>query len=111
MIIPKPICPEDMANFLYVLGFLGLCMYGYTAVSYNQILNLLKFWPTLTAVATAELKVKNGLDKRRWTDFCLKQLWIIGIVGDSNSHKKIKTSPQIRSIFGGTQICMCISKN
>ena len=58
MIIPRPICPEDMANFLYILGFLGLCMYGYTTVSYNQILNLLKFWPTLTAVATAELKGK-----------------------------------------------------
>ena len=30
---------------------------------------------------------------------------------DSNPNKKIKTSPQIRSIFGSTQICMCISKN
>ena len=30
---------------------------------------------------------------------------------DSNPHKKLKTSPQIRAIFGGTQICMCISKN
>ena len=65
IIIPKPIYSEDMANFLYVLGFLGLCMYGYTTVSYNQILNLLKFRPTLTAEATAELKVKNVLDKRR----------------------------------------------
>ena len=34
---------------------------------------------------------------------------------DSNSDKKIQTRPQIRSIFGGTKICMCtcisISKN
>ena len=43
MIIPKPICSEDRANFLYDLGFLGLCMYGYTTVSYNQILDHLKF--------------------------------------------------------------------
>ena len=69
MIIPKPICSEDMANF--DLGFLSLWMYGYAAVSYNQILNHLKFWLTLTAVATAVLKVQNVLDKRRWTDFCL----------------------------------------
>ena len=30
---------------------------------------------------------------------------------DKNPHKKIKTNPQIRLIFWGTQICMCISKN
>ena len=40
-------------------------MYGYASVSYNQNLNHLKFWPTLTAVATAVLKVKIVLDKRK----------------------------------------------
>ena len=49
-------------------------MYGYATVSYNQILNHLKFSLILTAVATAVLKVKIVLDKRRLTDFCLKQL-------------------------------------
>ena len=29
---------------------------------------------------------------------------------DSNPHKKIKTSPQIRSLFEGKQTCRCISK-
>ena len=82
MIIRKPICSEDMANFLYDLGFLGPWMYGYATVSYYQILDHLKFWPALTAVTTAVLKVKIVLNKRRWAYFCLKQLWIIGIVGD-----------------------------
>ena len=59
MIIPKPIYSEDMANFLYDLGFLALWMYGYATVSYNQILNHLKLRPSLNAVATAVLKVKN----------------------------------------------------
>ena len=75
-------CYEDMANFLYDLSFLGPWIYGYAPVSYNQILDHLKFWPALTAVATAVLKLKFVMCKRRWTDFCLKQLWIIGIVGD-----------------------------
>ena len=61
-------------------------MYGYVTVSYNQILDHLKFWPTntavTTAVTTAVLKLKIVLDKRKWTDFYLKQLWIIGIFGD-----------------------------
>ena len=65
MIISKAVCSGDMTNFLYDLGFLGLLMYGYATVSYNQNLNHLKFWPTLTAVATAALKVKNVLDKRK----------------------------------------------
>ena len=34
-------------------------MYGYAAVSYNQILDHLKFWPTHTAVTTAVLKGEN----------------------------------------------------
>ena len=75
-------CSEDMANFLYDLSFLGPWKYGYATVNYNQILVHFKFWPALTAVTTAVLKVKFVLGKRRWTDFCLKQIWIIGIVGD-----------------------------
>ena len=71
-----------MANFLYDLGFLDLWMYDYATVSFNQILNHLKLWPTLTVIATTVFKVKIVLDKRRWTDFYLKQLWIIGIIGD-----------------------------
>ena len=58
MIIRKPICSEDMANFLYDLDFLGPWMYGFATVSYNQISDHLKFWPILTAVTTAVLKVK-----------------------------------------------------
>ena len=69
-----------MANFLYDLGFLGHFMYDYATVSYNQTLDHLKFWPALSAITTALLKVKIVLGKR--TDFCLKQLWIIVIVGD-----------------------------
>ena len=57
-------------------------MYGYAAVSYNQILDHLKFWPAHTAVTTVVLKVKKILGNLRWTDFCLKQLWIVGIVAD-----------------------------
>ena len=82
MIIRKPIYSEDMAYFLYDLSFLGLWMYGYATFSFNQIFNHLKFWPAFTAVATTVLKVKIVLDKRRWTDFYLKQLWIICIVRD-----------------------------
>ena len=82
MIIPKQICSENLANFLHDLDFLGPWMYGYATVSYDQTLNHLKFWPALAAVTTAVLKVKINLDKRRWTDFCLKQLWIMGIGGD-----------------------------
>ena len=42
MIFRKSICSEDMANFLYDLVFLGLeCMTA--TVSYNQILDSLKF--------------------------------------------------------------------
>ena len=44
MFIRKTICPVHMANFLYDLGFLGRCMYGYATVSYNQILDHLKFF-------------------------------------------------------------------
>ena len=43
MIICKPICSEDMAKFLYDLSFLGPSMYGYATVSYDQILDHLKF--------------------------------------------------------------------
>ena len=82
MIIRQPICSEDMVNFLNDLGFLGPWVYGYATVIYNHILDYLKYWPALTAVTTAVLKVKNVLDKGRWTKFRLKQLWIIGIVGD-----------------------------
>ena len=57
MIILKPICSEDMANFLYDLDFLRPWMYGYATVSYDQILNHLNFWPALTVVTTAILKV------------------------------------------------------
>ena len=64
-----------------IWGFLGPLMYGYSTVSYNQTMDHLKFWPTITAVKTAELKVIIVLGKRRWTDFCLKQLSITGIVG------------------------------
>ena len=48
IIIHKQICPEDMANFLYDMGFLGPWIYRYATVSYNQILDHLKFWPVLT---------------------------------------------------------------
>ena len=82
MFIRKPKCSEDMANFLYDLSFLGPWIYGYATVSYNQILDHLKFWPTLTAITTALLKVKLVLGKGRWTGLCLKQLWIIGITWD-----------------------------
>ena len=82
MFIRKAICSEDMANFLYDLSFLGPWIYGYATVNYNQILDLLKFWLALTAVTTAVLKVKFILGKQRLTDFCLKQLWIIGIIRD-----------------------------
>ena len=63
MIIRKPICSEDMTNFLYDSGFLDPCMYGYATVSYNQILDLLKFLQALTAVTTSVLKLKTVLDK------------------------------------------------
>ena len=33
-------------------------MYGYATVSYNQTLDHLKFWPAITVVTTAVLKVK-----------------------------------------------------
>ena len=112
MIIPKPICFEDMANFLYDLGFLGLWMHGYATVSYNQILNHLRLWPTLTAVGTAVLKVKLfkiNEDELTfvWSNYELS----VPSDTDSKPRTKIKTSLQIRSIFGGTQLCMCISKN
>ena len=71
-----------MANILYDLSFLDPWIYGCATVSYNEILVHLKFWPALAAVLPAVLKVNFALGKRRWTDFCLKQLWIIGIVGD-----------------------------
>ena len=64
MFIRKPICSVHMANFLYDLRFLGPWMYGYATVSYNQILDRLKFWPAHTAVTTA----KSVLGKQRWTD-------------------------------------------
>ena len=82
MFICKAICSDDMANFLYDLSFLDPWIYGYATVSFNQILDHLKFWPAPTAVTTAVLKVNFVLGKRRWTDFCLKHLRIIGIVGD-----------------------------
>ena len=57
-------------------------MYGYATASYNQILDHLKFWPAHTAVKTAALKLKMILGNLRSSDFCLKQLWIVGILGD-----------------------------
>ena len=65
MFIRKQICPVNMANFLYNLSFLGPWIYGYATVSYDQILDLLKFWPVHTAVRTAVLKVKIFLGKPR----------------------------------------------
>ena len=56
----------------YDLSFLDPWIYGYATVSYNQILEHLKFWPAPTAFTTAVLKVNFVLGKRRWTDFCLK---------------------------------------
>ena len=50
-----------MVKFLYDLGFLGPEMYGYATVSYNQILDHLKFWPAHTSLKTAVLKVKKIL--------------------------------------------------
>ena len=55
--IRKPSCPVNMANFLDDLGFLGPWMYGYATVSYNQILDHLKFLPAHSVVTTAILKV------------------------------------------------------
>ena len=82
-------------------------MYGYATVSYNQILDHLKFWPAHTAVTTAVLKVKKIvaiLDELTfvWSNF---EMLVLSET-DSKPHKKIKTSPQIRSIFGGEQIYM-----
>ena len=65
MCIRKPICSVHMANFLYETGFLGPWMYGYATVSYNQILNHVKFWPTHTVVTTDVFKLKHFLRKRR----------------------------------------------
>ena len=48
-----------MANFLYEMGFLGPWMYGYATVSYNQILDHVKFWPAHTVVTTDVLKLKQ----------------------------------------------------
>ena len=59
MFIPKPVFPVHLANFLYDLGFRGPWMYGYTTVSYFQILDHLKFWPTYSAIITAILKVNK----------------------------------------------------
>ena len=59
----KQICSEDMAHFLYGLSFLGPWIYGYATVSYNQNLDHLQFWPALTAIKTALLKVKFVLGK------------------------------------------------
>ena len=63
MFISKPICPVNMLNFLYDLGFLGAWMYGYATVSYNHILDHFKFWPAHSVVSTAVLKVKLFLGK------------------------------------------------
>ena len=63
MLIRKPICPVNMANFLYDLGFLCPWMHGYAAVSFNQILDHLMFWPAHSAVTTAVIKVKILLCK------------------------------------------------
>ena len=52
-------------------------MYGYATVSYIEILDRMKFWPVQTAVKTAAFKVKKILGNLRWTEFCLKQLWIV----------------------------------
>ena len=49
-------------------------MNGYATVSFNQILDNLKFWPAHTAVKTAALKVKKILDNLRGADSCLTQL-------------------------------------
>ena len=40
-------------------------MYGYATVSYNQILDHLKFGPAHTSVKTAALKVKKILGNLR----------------------------------------------
>ena len=63
-----------MTNFLYDLGLLGNWMYGYATLSYNQILDHLKFWPPHTAVTTAVLEVKKkqaNLDEQTfvWSNY------------------------------------------
>ena len=58
MLIRKPMCPVNIANFLYDLGFLAPWMYGYATVSYNKILEHLKFWRAHSVVTTAVFKVK-----------------------------------------------------
>ena len=58
MFIRKPICPVNMANFLYDLGFLGPWIYGYATVSNNQILDHSRFWQAHSAVTAAVIKVK-----------------------------------------------------
>ena len=37
-------------------------MYGYATVSYNQILDHLKFWSAHTVITTAVLKIEKILD-------------------------------------------------
>ena len=59
MFIRRSMCSARIANFLYEFGFLGSWMYGYATVSYNQILERLKFLPAHTVVTTALLKLKN----------------------------------------------------
>ena len=54
-----------MVSFLYDLGFLDPLMYGYATVSYNQIVDDMKFYLAHPAVRTAVIKVKNILAKRR----------------------------------------------
>ena len=71
-------------------------MYGYATVSYNQILDHLKFWPVLTTITTAVFKVKivwANEDELTfvWSNYELP----VSSETDSNPHKKIKTSPQI----------------
>ena len=75
-------------------------MYGYATVSYNHILDHLKFWPAHTAVTTPVLKVKKIGKIDELTFVWSNYEWSVSSETDSNPHKKIKTSPQIRSIFG-----------
>ena len=58
-------------------------MYVYATFSDNLILDHLKLWPAHTVAATAVLKVKKKIiGNLRWTDFCLKELYIVGFVGN-----------------------------
>ena len=112
MFICKPIFPD--VYIWRTLGFLGPWLYGFATVSYNQIWDHMKFWQAHPAISTAVLQVKNILAKPRWTDFCLKQLWVVGIINMGlNWAHSINLKPitilkiLIKSIFfegGGTKL-------